>query len=79
MELDHNKELYTVGEIWKINNMPVKTLRYYDGIGLLKPDTMDEYNNYTYIQRGKFTLAHWETGARYQHINILSFILCIVI
>lgn len=31
------KKYFSIGEIAKISNMPIKTIRYYDEIGLLKP------------------------------------------
>lgn len=40
--------LYRIGEFSKITNIPVKTLRYYDEIGLLKPEEIDIFTNYRY-------------------------------
>lgn len=39
---------YKIGEFSKIVNIPVKTLRYYDEIGLFKPSETDIYSNYRY-------------------------------
>lgn len=40
--------LYRIGEFSKITNIPIKTLRYYDEIGLLKPEEIDIFTNYRY-------------------------------
>lgn len=42
------KEWYTVGEISDIAGISQHTLRYYDQIGLLKPQKIDESNGYRY-------------------------------
>ena len=41
-------KLYQIGEISKLCNIPIKTLRYYDEIDLLKPSKIDEETNYRY-------------------------------
>lgn len=40
--------MYTIGEFSKIGSVSVKTLRYYDEIGLLHPASVDEKNHYRY-------------------------------
>lgn len=40
--------MYTVGQISRICNTSIKTLHYYDKIGLLKPAYIDESTNYRY-------------------------------
>jgi DNA-binding transcriptional MerR regulator/effector-binding domain-containing protein len=39
---------YRIGEFSKMAKMSVKTLRYYDEIGLLKPNKVDGWNRYRY-------------------------------
>jgi len=39
---------YTIGEVSKQCNIPIRTLRYYDDIGLLKPDKITPETNYRY-------------------------------
>lgn len=41
-------KLYQIGEISKLCNIPIKTLRYYDEIDLFKPVKIDEETNYRY-------------------------------
>lgn len=40
--------MYKIGEFSKIANLPVKTLRYYNEIGLLIPEEVDIYTGYRY-------------------------------
>lgn len=41
-------KMYKVGEFSKITNTSIRTLRYYDKIGLLKPSEVDIFTNYRY-------------------------------
>ena len=43
-----SEKLYTIGEVSKICNIPTKTLRYYDQIGVLSPDVVSKENSYRY-------------------------------
>lgn len=40
--------MYTIGQFSVISRLPVKTLRYYDEIGLLKPARVDEATGYRF-------------------------------
>ncbi|KYH30508.1 multidrug-efflux transporter 1 regulator [Clostridium tepidiprofundi DSM 19306] len=42
------KNTYTIGQMAKLHNISVHTLRYYDKIGLLKPSKVDLNSNYRY-------------------------------
>ncbi len=48
--------LFTIGELSKLYNIPIKTLRYYDEIGLLKPAKVDADSNYRYYTVEQFIL-----------------------
>ncbi|MFC4324235.1 MerR family transcriptional regulator [Litchfieldia salsa] len=48
------KNLFTIGEMAKLHNMTMKTLRYYDEIGLLEPIQIDESNGYRYYSTEQF-------------------------
>lgn len=39
---------YKIGEFSKLTKVTVKTLRYYDEVGILKPAHIDRWNNYRY-------------------------------
>ncbi|MEG0449121.1 MAG: helix-turn-helix domain-containing protein, partial [Lysinibacillus sp.] len=41
---------YTIGEVAKLANISVQTLRYYDQIDLFKPAYIDEASNYRYYK-----------------------------
>lgn len=45
--------MYQIGEFSKICQVSVKTLRYYDGIGLLKPSSVDRFTGYRYYDRSQ--------------------------
>lgn len=44
------KEYLTIGEISKITNLPISTLRYYDNEGIISPSYKDENTNYRYYR-----------------------------
>ena len=51
--------LFSIGEFSKIKNVSIDTLRYYDKIGLLKPEVVDKsssYRYYSYAQLMKYDI-----------------------
>ena len=40
--------MYRIGEFSKITNLSIRTLRYYNDIGLLVPEEVDLFTNYRY-------------------------------
>lgn len=40
--------MYRIGEFSKLTNLSIRTLRYYNEIGLLVPEEVDIYTNYRY-------------------------------
>ena len=48
------KEFFTIGEMSKLFNVKIATLRYYDEIGLLEPQYVDEQTNYRYYSTQQF-------------------------
>lgn len=48
------KELFTIGEVAKLFDVNIRTLRYYDGIGLLKPERTDPETGYRYYSTRQF-------------------------
>lgn len=42
--------MITIGEFSKICRLSAKTLRYYDSIGLLKPESVGKYSGYRYYE-----------------------------
>ena len=45
---------FSVGEISKLTNVPIRTLRYCDKMGLLKPAYINKQNNYRYYSINQF-------------------------
>lgn len=69
-------ELLTIGKVAKKCNIPVKTLRYYDEIGLLKPakvSTTNHYRYYTELEIQKIPLIKYykELGFKLDDIKKL--------
>lgn len=48
------KEFFSIGEVSKLFNVKISALRYYDEIGLLKPEYKDEQTNYRYYSTQQF-------------------------
>ena len=46
--MSNGANLYTIGQISKLCNIPIKTLRFYDEEGVLQPEMRDVENNYRY-------------------------------
>lgn len=50
-------ETYTIGQISDMCNIPIKTLRYYDEIGLLPPEKTDKFTGYRYYTKNQILLV----------------------
>ncbi|MBL3649769.1 MerR family transcriptional regulator [Bacillus vallismortis] len=48
------KKFFSIGEVSKLFNVKISALRYYDEIGLLKPEYKDEQTNYRYYSTQQF-------------------------
>ena len=48
-------ERYSIGKVSIACNIPIKTLRYYDEIDLLKPEYRDNDSNYRYYSKDQMT------------------------
>ncbi|MBW9146326.1 MerR family transcriptional regulator [Clostridium sp. CM027] len=49
---------FSIGEMSKLQNISVQTLRYYDKIGLLKPSYVDEKSRYRYYSAKHFVILN---------------------
>ncbi|MBZ9607595.1 MerR family transcriptional regulator [Clostridium estertheticum] len=49
---------FSIGEMSKLQNISVQTLRYYDKIGLLKPSYIDEKSRYRYYSAKHFVILN---------------------
>ncbi|MFF2885152.1 MerR family transcriptional regulator [Bacillus toyonensis] len=47
-------EHFSIGETAKLNNISIQTLRYYDKLGIFKPDYTDPNNGYRYYRISQF-------------------------
>ena len=50
----HGGALFSIGQMAKLFNMNIRTLRYYDQIGLLVPEHVDPHTNYRYYSSAQF-------------------------
>lgn len=50
--------MFRIGVFSKMNRVTIKTLRYYDEVGLLKPTKVDEWTNYRYYDGKKIGELH---------------------
>ena len=69
--------MYKIGELSKLSNIPVKTLRYYDLEGILCPDLVDAFTGYRYYSAAKLSdcyriLALKELGFTLEEIKAQS-------
>ncbi len=49
---------FTIGEMSRLHNIPVKTLRYYDSVNLFKPSKINHKNSYRYYSIEQFELLN---------------------
>ena len=50
--------MYKIGEFSKIVDIPVRTLRYYDEFGILKPSDVDNFTGYRYYSDENIIECH---------------------
>ena len=67
--------MYKIGELSKLTNIPVKTLRFYDNEGILTPDEIDKFTGYRYYSASKIAdcyriLALKDLGFTLEEIKI---------
>lgn len=57
------RTLFTIGEMARLFHMNIRTLRYYDEIGVLKPEYVNEETNYRYYSTVQF-----------EHLNTIKYL-----
>ena len=62
--------MYKIGELSKLSNIPVKTLRFYDLEGILSPDMVDAFTGYRYYSAAKL-LDCWALPWKKSRLKIL--------
>ena len=53
--------VYKIGDFSNLVNISIRTLRYYDEIGLLKPEIVDRFTNYRYYTEDNVVEAQFIT------------------
>lgn len=51
--------MYKIGEFSKIVDMPVRTVRYYDEVDVLKPEYVDQFSGYRYYTDNNVSEVEW--------------------
>src|ERR1700694_3877511 len=68
--------MFKIGDFSKLSMVSVKALRYYDELGLLRPERVDEFTGYRYYAAGQLTrlnriLVLKDLGLSLQQIALL--------
>lgn len=50
--------MFRIGEFSKMSKTTIKTLRYYDEVGLLKPEAVDRFTGYRLYTTEQLVLLH---------------------
>lgn len=50
--------MYRIGEFSKMSKTTIKALRYYDEVGLLKPEATDKFTGYRFYTTNQFVTLH---------------------
>ena len=59
--MSEDKSYYSIGKVSALCNVPIKTLRYYDTIGLLVPDYRKDESNYRYYTQDQLLTLFIDT------------------
>lgn len=63
------ENLFSIGELAELKGLPIKTLRFYDEIGLLKPYYTDPYTKYRYYASDQFIIVDLIKALRLMDIS----------
>ena len=63
-------KLFTIGEMAKLFGINAKTLRYYDEIGLIRPEHTDPMTGYRYYSTGQFERLNTIKSVSYTHLDV---------
>ncbi|WP_139906138.1 MerR family transcriptional regulator [Clostridium thermarum] len=50
---------YRIGQFSKLSKTTIKTLRYYDEVGLLKPEVVDDFTGYRFYTTDQLVKLHY--------------------
>lgn len=62
--------MFKIGEFSTLSKTTIKTLRYYDEIGLLKPAYIDEATGYRYYETAQLFKLHQIQALRQSDVSI---------
>jgi effector-binding domain-containing protein len=61
---EEKENMLKIGDFSKFSQVSIKTLRYYDEIGLLKPEKVDQFTGYRYYSADQFTVLSKIVGLK---------------
>jgi DNA-binding transcriptional MerR regulator len=62
--------MYRIGEFSKISKTTIKALRYYDEVGLLKPEAIDDFTGYRFYTTDQLVKIHYIQSLRQIGLSI---------
>lgn len=62
--------MYRIGEFSKLTKTTIRTLRYYDEIGLLKPNMIDKFTGYRFYETDQLIKLHYIQALRQIGLSI---------
>jgi len=62
--------MYRIGDFSKMSKTTIKALRYYDEIGLLKPEYVDDYTGYRFYSTNQLVKLHYIQALRQISLSI---------
>lgn len=68
--------MYKIGEFAKIVDMPVRTVRYYDEVDVLKPEYVDQFSGYRYYTQNNVNEAKWIKMLRFTGFSLEEIVNC---
>ena len=68
--LSEQSKYYSIGKVSTLCNVPVKTLRYYDQIGLLVPQYRQETSHYRYYEHTQLLTLHIIRKLRFLGVSL---------
>ncbi|MDO5844217.1 MAG: MerR family transcriptional regulator [Methanocorpusculum sp.] len=62
--------MFRIGEFSKLSKTTVKSLRFYDEVGLLRPEKVDRFTNYRFYTTGQLVKLHYIQSLRQAGLSI---------
>jgi len=70
LQYEEMMQMFRIGEFSKMSKTTVKALRYYDEVGLLKPEKTDKFTNYRFYTTDQLVKLHRVQALRQAGLSI---------